>query len=333
MGSNRILIVKLSSLGDVFHALPAVHCLKAGLGADVDWAIQPEYVELARCFPDVAEVIEFPRRRFLSRAAPFVRALRSREYDLVIDLQGLLKSALVARLARGTKIIGPSFCREGARLFYDAVAAPRNKDRHAVDENLDVVRYLGLATLAPRFPVCFPARKPADAGPRVGMVPVSRGANKNWPVARFAETARRLRREAGAVVYLFGAKTDEPACEAIRRVAARDGADSGVINLAGRTSLVEMGSWLAGLQLVIANDSGPIHMAAALGIPVLALFGPTDPRRTGPYGEGHRVITADEACRPCLERTCSRGTPACLDGIPAGRVIDVAMEMLGVTTP
>ena len=333
MGSRRILIVKLSSLGDVFHALPAVHCLKAGLGVDVDWVTQPEYTELVRCFPDVTEVMAFPRRRYLTEAIPFVRALRSREYDLVLDLQGLLKSAIVSKLARGAKVIGPSFRREGALVLYDAVAGPRDKNRHAVEENLDIVRYLGVGMLPVQFPVLFPVCEVAGEEPRVAVVPVSRGAAKNWPVERFAETAKRLRREVGAAVYLFGTKDDAPACEAVRSAAALGASDPGIVNLAGRTSLVEMGGWLGAMQLVIANDSGPIHMAAAVGTPVLALFGPTDAKRTGPYGAQHRVLTADVECRPCFRRACSEDIPKCLSGITVDRVVGAALEMLDVRKP
>ena len=328
MGSKRILIVKLSSLGDVFHALPAVHCLKVGLGVEVDWVIQSEYTELVRCFPDVAGVIAFPRHRYLRQGLPFIRALRSHEYDLVIDLQGLLKSAITARMARRTRVIGPSFCREGASLFYDAVAGRLDKNRHAVEENLDIVRYLGIGMLPVQFPVRFPAREVAGEGPRVAVVPVSRGAAKNWPVERFSEMAKRLRREAGAAIYLFGSKEDEPACEVIRSAAAVGAADPRVVNLAGRTTLVDMGGWFANMQLVIANDSGPIHMAAAIGTPVLAVFGPTDPKRTGPYGAQHRVITTDDACRPCFRRTCSQDVPRCLSGVSADLVVGAAKAML-----
>ena len=115
----------MSSLGDLFHALPAVHNLKAGLGAEVDWVVQPEYAALARCFTDVSRVIVFPRRAFFSGLFPFLRALRAERYDRIVDLQGLFKSALVARLARGGTRIGPSFHRESAHLLARALQLNR----------------------------------------------------------------------------------------------------------------------------------------------------------------------------------------------------------------
>lgn len=324
----RILVVKLSSLGDLMHALPAVHNLKVGLSADVDWVTQAEYVELIRCCEDVADVIPFPRRHPIRNGIGFLRRLRLRRYDLVVDLQGLMKSALVCRLARAHRILGPSFRREGAGLFYHAVAGPRNKARHAVDENLDVVRLLGLDVL----PVAFPLRVAPPAGlpahPRVALLPVSRRANKNWPEERFIEVARRLRRERGASIFCLGGNVDRLVCAEIARVVTADNDGPPVTDLAGRTSLVEMAGVLAGMDLVIGNDSGPIHVAAALGVPVLAVFGPTDPGRTGPYGNHHRVVGAGVDCRPCHRRECALATTHCLERVSASQVLEVAEAML-----
>ncbi len=324
----RILVVKLSSLGDLMHALPAVHNLKVGLSAEVDWVTQPEYVDLARCFEDVANVIPFPRREPFAKGVEFVRRLRLRRYDLVIDFQGLLKSALICGLARARRILGPSFRREGTGLLYHAVAGPRNKERHAVEENLDVVRFLGLDVL----PAAFPLRvtKPAGlaAHPRVAVLPISRHANKNWPEERFMEVVRWLRRERGAQVFCLGGKADQAVCDEIVRAVNTDSGGPPVTDLAGRTSLVDMAGLLGGMDLVIGNDSGPIHVAAALGVPVLAIFGPTDPRRTGPYGDRHRVVVGGEGCRPCHRRECVHVTPHCLDKLTVDRVLEAAGAML-----
>lgn len=329
---KRILVIKLSSFGDIFHALPAVNNLKVGLDADVDWVTQPEYVELVRCFPVVSNVIPFPRRRFWSQSAALVRALRAESYDYVVDLQGLLKSALVARIARGGTKIGPSFHREGARLFYDVIAGPRNKNRHAVDENLDVVRHLGLPVLPPSFPVNAPPIVVHDPTPRVAIVPLSRRANKNWPLTNFLETARALHHDCGASLYLFGSSSDREACERLCSSLLATHPNAVVVNLAGRTSLVEMAGWFARMNLVVVNDSGPLHLAAALGVPVVTMFGPTDPRRTGPYGEGHKVITSEMACRPCFAKVCPLPGVECMERISAESVIAAAKEVLNKVT-
>lgn len=320
----RLLIVRLSSLGDLFHALPAVHALKVGLNASVDWVTQTNYVELVRCFTDVDRVIGFPRRGFLGKAVPFLRELRQERYSHVIDLQGLLKSAFVSRLARAERRIGPSYSREGSRLLYSGLAGPARKDRHAVDEALDVVRHLGLKEHAPVFPVRFPEQKRDEPRPRVALIPRSRWETKNWSVANFVAVARVLQERAGASVFLVGGPEDRAACGEIEaRLQGR------VVNTCGRTSLVELGSLLQEMDLVISVDSGPMHMAAAVGRPVLAVFGATDPKRTGPHGALHRVVmTKGLECRPCFSETCSRSDLACLIGAGPGEVAQTALDML-----
>lgn len=321
---RRILVIRLSSLGDVLHAIPAVHGLKAAAGADIDWLVQPEYEDIVRACPDVRRALRFPRRRWWLRAG-WLQELRRDRYDLVVDLQGLLKSAIPTRLARAGRRIGPSFHREGAAWLYDDVAGPRDKNRHAVEENLDVLRYLGWPTPPVCFPLKFPPAPVETPRPQVVMAPASRWPTKNWPPNRFAAVASALA-ELGAAVVLVGSQADREICD---QIAADAGAAATVANLAGRTTLRELGSLLAGAALAITVDSGPMHLAAALGVPVIALFGPTDPRRTGPYGPAGRVVQSGPLpCRPCFSARCARRDLACLRDIGAAAVIEAAREVL-----
>lgn len=322
----RILVIKLSSLGDLFHALPAVHELKVGLGATVAWATQTEYAALVRCFSDVDRVIAFPRRSFCSGARTFLRELRAERYDIIVDLQGLLKSAFVARLARGQRRIGPSFHREGARFLYSEIAGERNKNRHAVEENLDVARHLGLAASEVAFPVRFPAVEVAAPRPRVAIVPSSRWQTKNWPPASFGEVARGLIARRNASVFLLGGPDDVRVCACLER-----DLDGEAVNLAGKLSLPEVGGYLAAMDLLIANDSGPVHMASAVETPSLVLFGPTDPARTGPYGNRHRVLRTDLPCQPCFSSACRLGDTRCMSAISPEQVLTAATGMLTST--
>lgn len=319
----RILVVKLSSLGDLFHALPAVHALKVGLNAKIDWVTQADYVELVRCFTDVERVIGWHRRAGIRHCAADLRALRVSSYDLVVDLQGLLKSAWVARLARGARRIGPSFHREGARLLYNAVAGPRHKQRHAVEENLDIVRHLQLPPSPPVFPVAFPLQLTGEPSPRVALIPFSRWPSKNWPPASFVATGRILQKTLNASIFILGTKAEAQSCTRIARDLRRR-----TVNLAGTTGLPQLGGWLRAMDLVIANDSGPMHMAAAAGTPVLAVFGPTDPLRTGPYGPGHRVLKGALKCQPCFSGTCRFRDGACLHAVTPDMAAQAAAEML-----
>jgi heptosyltransferase-1 len=322
---RRILIIKLSSLGDLFHALPAATNLREELGATLDWVTQPEYAGLVKCFKGVDRVITFPRRHFFQQAGSFIRTLRERDYDYIFDFQGLLKSAVVARWAKGKNRIGPSYAREGSRWLYHSVAGVMNKNRHAVDEAMDIIDYLHLKRHDITFPVSFPSHSLNEPRPRIALVPCSRWVTKNWPAENFIAVGRELQERLKARLFLVGAPNDRPVCEQICRRLPQP-----AINTCGQTSLVELGSLLQEMDLVITVDSGPMHMAAALGKPVIAVFGSTDPLRTGPYGQTDRVVTVpDLACRPCRARVCARKDLACLHQLTPEKVIQSAMKIAG----
>lgn len=317
----RILIVKTSSLGDLFHALPAVHLLKSGLNAEIDWVVNSGYVPLVRCFTDVSRVIPFPRSNLRANLKSFLSGLRKEKYDFVVDMQGLMKSALIARAARSHKRIGPSFHREFAYLFYDHVAAERDKNRHAVDENLDVLRFLNLPIAPVGFPVRFPPSSVLcpPSSVRILLSPCSRHAAKNWPVERFAAVGRALHEKTGAMLYISGVPDDAAACRKLEEMLPPGSAH----NLCGKTSLVELGGVLQAMDLVITVDSGPMHMAAAAGTPTLAIFGPTDPLRVGPYGPRHRVL------RHTGVTSYSKDDLQSILGVSVEEAVRTAGEMLG----
>lgn len=312
----RILIVKTGSLGDLFHALPAVHLLKTGLNAEIDWVVSSNYVPLVKCFTDVERVIPFPSNSLRS----FLSDLRKDQYDLVVDMQGLLKSALIARAARSHKRIGPSFHREFAYLFYDHVAAERNKERHAVDENLDVLRFLELPVEPVQFPVRFPV--PSFTGQtsplKILLAPCARHAARNWPVERFAAVGKVLHETTGAMLYISGVPEDADTCKKLMELLPPGSAH----NLCGKTSLEELGGVFQAMALVITVESGPMHMSAATGTPTLAIFGPTDPLRAGPYGAQHRVLRKTDIISNSKDNLKS------ILGVSVDAVVSAAGEML-----
>ncbi len=320
----KVLIVKLSSLGDLFHALPAVAALKERLSAEIHWCTQEEYADLVGCFEDVDHVVPFPRRDFFRRRKEFRTELRKVHYDYVIDMQGLMKSCLVTLMADGDRKIGPSFSREGTGLLYPEKAVGKQKGRHAVQRAMDVLRYLKLAPLDVEFRVRFPEVELKGGRPRVALVPASRWPTKTWSARAFADTARRMLRSGPMSFFIVGGPSDADLCSGIA-----DDIGSCAQSLAGKYSIPESGGVLGQMDLVITNDSGPMHIAAAVGTRVLAIFGPTDAAKTGPYGEGHKVLTADVGCRPCLSRRCSKDGIPCLSGVTAERVAGAALEMLG----
>lgn len=341
-GSPRILIVKTSSLGDLFHVLPAVHLLKYGLGAKIDWVVNSEYASLLHFFTDVSRVIPFPRRNLRREWRAFRESLRESEYDLILDMQGLLKSALICRNARRKKVsafsgqpgwpggsdrallAGPSFRREGAGLFYDLVSGPKNKARHAVQENLDMVRLFGLADEPVDFPADFPEYVLEGDAKKVVFAPCSRHEAKNWPPEYFAELGALLVKECDARIFLVGGPGDAAVCDFI---ASKIG--SAAENLAGKTSLVELGGVLRAADLAVTVDSGPMHMGAAAGCRVLALFGPTDPLRVGPYGDRHRVLRGKVSSKAVRRSgNYSRRDLESIRSLSVKEVFEAATEML-----
>jgi lipopolysaccharide heptosyltransferase I len=321
----RVLVIKLSSLGDLFHALPAVRRLRAIPGVRLDWVTQAEYAQLVGCFGVADRVIAFPRRGTLRRFPAFLGALRRESYDLCVDFQGLLKSAVIGRLARARERVGPSFHREGAALFYSRVAGTRNKDRHAAEECLEMADVLGAPAEPAPAALRFPEFTPTEPAPRVAVLPLSRWPTKNWPAEHFVAVLRRLQAERGASVYFMGGPLDRYLCEGM--AAQLSGP---AVNLAGRISLPEMGGALKAMDLVLGNDSGPLHMAAAVGVPVLAVYGPTDERRTGLFGSAVRMFCASGFdCRPCLSRRCLRaGSAACMEAVTPDEVAAEALRII-----
>lgn len=319
----RALVVKLSSLGDIFHPLPAVRALKEHLELQVDWITQPEYQELVRCFSDVDNVLIYPRRAAVRSASQWIPQLRRQCYDYVFDFQGLLKSAWVTRMARTHQRIGPTYAREGTRWVYqERPLKAGNERRHAVEEALDVARHFGAPmSEEPVFPVAFPSIVLSGAGPHVGYVSRSRWPTKNVQSALVRELIPMIRKQWGGTAHLLGSAADQ--AEANQLAQSLDSGHA-VVNHCGATNLVQLGSIIQSLDLLITVDSGPMHMAAALGIPVLALFGPTDPRRTGPYGKRHLVVQqTDLACVPCHSRQCLRKERdhACLYDLSAADIV------------
>ena len=323
----RILVVKLSSLGDIAQALPAVRRLAARTGAAVDWVVQPEYLPLVAALPFVENAIPFPRRRFLPGLPAFLRAVRRRRYDAVLDLQGLLKSAFAARCARrlrGAKCFGPATAREGAGRFYHAVPPLRPGPRpHSAREMLDVADLFAppppdeapLPPLQMDLPP-LPFVPSANTGPRIVFAPFSRWATKDWPPAGFAEVGRRLCAEYGARIRILGGPADAPSGQAL---AAAIGPSA--LNDCGRFALPETLAVIAESDLFVGVDSGPLHWADALGIPLVAVYGATDPVRTGPFHHPESVVVAEGLpCRPCHKRECARGDLACLATLPPGAV-------------
>jgi lipopolysaccharide heptosyltransferase I len=327
---ERILIIKPSSLGDIVHALPVLAGLRERYPqAHISWLVAGGFAGLLRDHPMLDDVIPFDRRRFgrmwwNPRAHldfwRFVRELRRRRFDLVVDLQGLFRSGFLARATGAAQRIGLADARETAWIFYSRRARCPADARHAVERNCAVADLLGLRVRPPRFPL--EASPAAIAGVRellrettgdevphfIAVLPGARWPSKLWPPQRFAELIDRLHAEGRPRGVLLGAAEDRAVAGAIV-----ESAKCPPINLVGRTTLPQLVAALALADLVVAHDSGPMHVAAALGRPIVAIFGPTDPGRTGPYAADVRIMQRSLPCAPCLRRVCPLGHHHCME--------------------
>ncbi len=337
---HRVCLVKPSALGDVVQTLPVLAGLRARWPrAHLAWVVNRSLVGLLARHPQLDEVIPFDRAargwRRARAALDLARTLRAGRFDLVIDLQGLLRSGLMARATSAPRRVGFATAREGASWCYtDRIQVP-SEIVAAVPRYWYLAQALGCVGQPPRAQLGL---SPADrawarqelarlTGPRLAIHPGALWATKRWPVAQFAEVARQAMRARGAGVVLVGGPGEEDLCGDL----ARQLDPGNTVNLAGRTNLLQLAAVLAEADLVLANDSGPMHLAAAMETPVVALFTCTSPGRAGPHGTTHQTIATQVSCAASYRRTCP--TCHCFGELSAARVWPAVDERLQAVEP
>jgi heptosyltransferase I len=322
----KILILKPSSLGDVVQAMPVLRLLKLHWpAAQVHWWIDSALAPLLEGDPDLAGIVRFERRRWASPAHwpemwRSVRWLRDRGFDLVIDLQSLARSGAFAWLANGNLLVGLDESREGARGFYDIAVRRPSFFAHAVDWYLETLRAIHVPVhwnfewLPERPQVAAQVKEKwqTTSARWIAIQPGARWLNKRWPVEHFSVLIQRLALERpDARFAILGSAGDRDLGAAIASAEPERSLD-----LTGKLSLQEMVEWIRTSEAMISNDTGPMHVAAAMGVPVVAVFGPTEPRRTGPYGQLSNVLQTGLPCVPCMKDYCTWSRPIeCLRSI------------------
>lgn len=344
----KYLIVKPSSLGDILHAMPAVSALsKSGKDVVIDWVVKPAFADLPKYLPCVRRVILFCDKKMrnpltmLPEIMKFRKAIRQEHYDAVIDLQGLVRSAIIGRLADADVCAGPENPREpkAKRIYTRLLNAAGDREKiHAVEFNNGLIAsFLNVSCQDLDFSMTLTPHRVAGGIVRdlldeeFGAVPAAyfviapgaRWKTKEWPPDFFANVIRELHSLFPDVpCVLAGSRTEQ---EAADRICA-ECAGLPVVSLCGRTSIVQLVELIRGSAAMVCNDSGPMHIAAALQVPVAALFAPTDPVRTGPYCEKKSVLMPDLTCNCCYLRYCKK--PVCHEGIPASGVAEAVSTML-----
>lgn len=322
---KNILIIKMSSLGDIIHALPSLYALRQCFPkARITWAVHESFAGILPGAPWIDEIYVIQRKKI--KQIKYLRQVRKelhqKNFDLVIDLQMIAKSGLISFLSGCEDRIGYNDARECSGIFSRAILGENTKG-HIIEQLLDVIRYLGWQGTEIRFPLCEYKKELkiietqlyelGVVGKYVLLVPGTRGENKKWPISYWGQLARKL---ADQKVYCIvsGTKTEKPMADEICKIAN----SSFVLDFMGKTNLLELVALEKKAAVHISSDTGPLHIANAIGTPIIALFGPTLPYRSGPYGNknsevllaenpGHEntrmdTISVEDVFRLCLEK-------------------------------
>ncbi|MEY4635235.1 MAG: Lipopolysaccharide core heptosyltransferase RfaQ [Acidobacteriota bacterium] len=333
---NRILIVRMSALGDIVHALPVLAALRrAWPAARVDWIVDEAYASILSLAEGLNErVIVRKKNGGVMDYLNAVRHLRAQKYEAALDLQGLLKSAVWARLSGAARVIGfdRAHLREPlAASFYSETVVPLDAP-HVIRKNLSILKALGVPPSAvelPLHPEAAPATTAAVAaagGARKYAVlnPGAAWPNKRWPAERFGALAAQLYARTGLPSLVTWGPRERELAE---RVIA---ASSGAAVAAPPTEIADLAVIMRDAALVVSGDTGPLHIAAAMGTPLVGLYGPTWPERNGPWDPDDQVISRAGACVCHHKRQCLRGAP-CINEIEVADVLAAAERRLTAT--
>ena len=331
---ERILLIKPSSLGDIIHGLPVLKALRNKWpDAKISWVVKDAYVDILNGNPLIDELILLIKSSLTTSIFSFRKKLRHGSFDLAVDMQGLFRSGLIAFLSGAPVRIGFSNARELASLFYThKVDAPLNL--HAVDRNLKLAAALGCEVQEIEFPINFNRETEQEAlgflqkiqldtrRPLVTFVPGARWEKKRWPLHSFSRLGDLLIQKMGAGIIVAGSRQENRLIHEIRSAMKNPSAEAVDFSLTKLTAL------LSKSDVVVTNDSGPMHIAVAMRTPVVALFGPTDPARTGPYSKKCLIIQRDLECIPCFRKQCSQGSFECMESITVEEVFEGVKKIL-----
>lgn len=325
---KKILVVKPSSLGDIIHSLPFLNSVrKCFPDSEIHWVVARGFHDLLESHPmiDKLWIINKDQWKNVSAAGETIRELRTlykslkdERYDLVVDLQGLLRSALISRATASAMRVGFSEAREGSSVLYTH-KVEGGSGIHAVDRYLKVASFLGCDVSEVAFPMTEAPFPLPFNGDFAVVAPGARWKTKRWPPVRFSRLVLRLPIRS----VIVGSK---PESLVSKQIAEESGGKA--ISVAGKTSLKQLSGIIRKARFVVTNDSGPMHMAAAHGVPVFAFFGPTSPANTGPYGVGHTIIAAGEECSPCFKKRCR--DIKCMDNIRVSKVLEIISSKMNL---
>lgn len=318
--ADRILLVRLGALGDIIHAIPVAAALRRAFpSVRIDWLVSAKHRDILDLVPVIDRRLVFQDRSTLAA----IRELRGARYDVALDLQGLLKSAVLARASGAARVVGfaSTYLRERlARPFYTDTFDPgcgdiydRREMRHVVQINLGLLEPLGLTVVRPEFPIDrVDSAVARQIGERTGgryavLNPGAAWPNKRWPPSRFGAVAVALRDRHGLASVVTWGPDEQPIAQ--ETVAASHGAAT----LTPPTSIPDLVAIARGATLMISGDTGPTHIATAVGTPIVGIYGPTRPSRNGPWSPADAVVSRDAICQCRHLRRCKLNTMCLMD--------------------
>ncbi len=338
---QRILIVRRSSLGDIVHTMPVLVALRRRFPeAYIAWLVERRFREVIVGHPCLDEVIEI--RRYSKRQPVALlreihtvgRLLRSKHFDLALDVQGLLKSGVMSYFSRAPRRLALTDNRRDFSYLFANEFVPPPQELHAVRRSLAMAEYLGCPTepLEYRFPVGeaqqqwirdFLAQKSiGDEMPLVGLCVGASTPNKLWPVEHFARLAEILQGELGLLTVAMGSGAEIPIAQQLGELT-----EVPVISAAGQTTIKQLAALIQRCSVLVAPDTGPLHIGVAVGTPVVGLYGATDPQQTGPLGDEHIVLYMDPPCGPCVRKPTCKDYP-CMRQITPESVAEAVASLL-----
>ncbi|MCC6572661.1 MAG: lipopolysaccharide heptosyltransferase II [Planctomycetes bacterium] len=345
LAGKRVLLIKPSSLGDVCHAAASAWAIKQQFPTcHLTWLVNKTFEPLIKPLSCLDGTLGFERTKFRgvtgmltgrSELRSFVSQLRAGRFDVAIDLQGLLRSGMFSWLSRAKVRVGMRGSREGSRLFYNRRVEVPRQPVHARDRYRAVTRFLGCET-EPREDLDVRETERAAArdllaangfaadSPLVAVCPGARWETKIYPPQKFAAALDELAKSGVVTPVIIGSPDMDKPCAEVAAACKK----ARPVNLCGKTSLRELAALLDISRLLLTCDSGPMHIAAAQGTPVVAVLGPTDARRTGPYGQLQNVVTGDCELMPCLKRECPGLGIKCMRELDAEDVAERALQVL-----
>ena len=329
--ASRVCVIKPSALGDVVQAMPLLPVLRRRFPtAEIAWVIAAGLADLVDPHPLVDRTIRFERRGGWRHWRGLLGELRAARFDLVFDLQGLARTGLMTAATGAPVRIGLESAREGASLAVHRTLPDTGRLMPAHARYWRVAEELGCGGLSRTTPVAASRADAAFARDllpggrlKLALVPGARWTTKRWPPTKFARLAVKAYRVTGALPVVVGAPDEVDLCGEVTRLIRRFAPGCGALDLSGRTTLRRLAAVLATCDLAVSNDTGPMHLAAAVGTPVVGVFTCTDPVRSGPPGRRHEFVQTGVPCAGSYKKTCpiaGAGRCACLEDVQVAAV-------------